>query len=144
MNLKSYIFIFQRNTKVKFNGVDKKMVLVKEIQLPRELYDLANEEFDCKWTNQIVKIKRFKFGDSNEIARESTKIKTFQVGGEMKFNADIDPTEIQVLTLLKGIVAAPWQVGDKNAINELPPPVANWVLLEIETFNTVNFKKKEN
>lgn len=143
MNLKSYIFIFQRNTKVKFNGVDKKMVLVKEIQLPRELYDLANEEFDCKWTNQIVKIKRFKFGDSNEIAREATKIKAIQSGGEMKFNADIDPTEIQVLTVLKGIVAAPWTIGDKNMVNELPPPIAAWALKEIEEFNTVTFKKKE-
>lgn len=120
------------------------MVLVKEIELPRELYDLANQEFDCNWTNQVVKIKRFKFGDSNEIAREATKIKTFQVGNEMKMNIDIDPTEIQILTLIRGIVVAPWQIGDKNAVSELPPPIANWALKEIEEFNTVTFKKKES
>ena len=119
------------------------MVVVKELEMPKELFDLANEEFDCKWTNGLVKIKRFRFGDSNEIAREATKIKAVQVGGEMKFNADIDPTEIQLLTIQKGVISAPWGAGEKGPINDLPPPVANWVLQELEAFNTVSFKKKE-
>lgn len=117
-------------------------MLVKELEIPKELFNLAVEEYDCDWKNNIVKIKRFTFGETNDISRKSTNIKMYQVGGVMKPDVNIDSTEIQVLTLLKGVAEAPWGVNDISVVNQLPPQIANWVLKEIEEFNSVSFKKK--
>ena len=117
-------------------------MLVKELEIPKELFNLAVEEYDCDWKNNIVKIKRFTFGETNDISRKSTNIKMYQVGGVMKPDVNIDSTEIQVLTLLKGVAEAPWGVNYISVVNQLPPQIANWVLKEIEEFNSVSFKKK--
>jgi hypothetical protein len=119
-------------------------MLTKEVEIPKELFESAVNDYDCKWANGKIKIKRFTFGDANAISREASKIKASNFGGEIKLDANIDPTEIQVLTLLKGVVEAPWTVNDVGAINELPVMIANWALKEIEEFNTITFKKKEN
>ena len=118
------------------------MVLTKEIELPEELFEMALKEFECDWVDGKVTIKRFRFGETNAISHEAAKIKATNVGGSMSMNAEIDPTQIQILTLLKGVAKAPWTVNDKDSIDNLPPPVANWVLAELETFNTITFKKK--
>ena len=118
------------------------MVLTKEIELPEELFEMSLKEFECGWKDGKITIKRFRFGETNAISREAAKIKATNVGGKMNMNAEIDPTQIQVLTLLKGVTKAPWLVNDKDSIDNLPPPVANWVLTEIESFNTITFKKK--
>ena len=118
------------------------MVLEKELELPEELYELSLKEFECDWKDRNISIKRFRFGETNAISREAAKIKATNVGGKMNMNAEIDPTQIQILTLLKGVVKAPWTVNDRDSIDNLPPPVANWVLGEIEKFNTIDFKKK--
>lgn len=119
------------------------MALTKEIELPEELFELSNKEFESKWEDGKITIKRFRFGDANAISREAAKIRATNVGGKMNMNAEIDPTQIQILTILKGVTSAPWKVNDKDAIDELPPPVASWVLSELEKFNTLTFKKKE-
>ena len=118
------------------------MALTKELELPEELFELSTKEFDCDWKDGKVEIKRFRFGETNSISREAAKIRATNVGGKMVANAEIDPTEIQMLTLTKGVTKAPWKVNDRNAIDELPPPVANWLLEQIEAFNTLEFKKK--
>ena len=120
------------------------MSLTKEIELPEDLLELSNKEFDCDWKDGKITIKRFRFGETNAISREAAKIRATNVGGKMVMNADIDPTEMQTLTLMKGVASAPWKVNDKVAIDELPSPVAEWVLVEIEKFNTLTFKKKES
>ena len=117
-------------------------MLVKELEIPKELFDLAVEEYDCDWKSNLVKIKRFTFGETNDISRKSTNIKMYQVGGVMKPDVNIDSTEIQVLTLLKGVAEAPWEVNNVSVVNNLPPHVANWVLRQIEEFNSVSVKKK--
>ncbi len=119
------------------------MVLEKEIELPEELFEMALKEFECDWKDGKVTIKRFRFGETNAISREAAKIKaTTGVGGKMNMDATIDPTQIQILSIMKGVVKAPWTINDKDSIDNLPPPVANWVLAEIDSFNTITFKKK--
>ena len=118
------------------------MVLTKEVELPEELFEMALKEFECDWKDGKITVKRFRFGETNTISREATKIKASNVGGKMNMAVDVDPTEIQVLTLMKGVTKAPWTINDLDSINNLPPPVANWVLGEIESFNTLTFKKK--
>jgi len=118
------------------------MVLTKEIELPEELFEMSLKEFECDWTDKKVTIKRFRFGETNAISREAAKIKATNVGGKMNMDATIDPTQIQTLTLMKGVTKAPWVVNDLDSINNLPPPVANWVLAELDSFNTITFKKK--
>ena len=121
------------------------MVLEKEIELPEELFEMSLKEFECDWTDGKVTIKRFRFGETNAISREATKIKaTAGAGGKMNMDASVDPTQIQMLSIMKGVVKAPWKVNDIDSINNLPPPVANWVLTELESFNTITFKKKES
>ncbi len=118
-------------------------MLTKEIELPEELFEMSVKEFDCDWKDGKLEIKRFRFGETNAISRESAKIKAINVGGRMDMKAEIDPTQIQVLTLLKGVTKAPWAINDIKSVNELPPPVANWIIGELEKFNTLTFKKKE-
>jgi len=119
------------------------MVLTKEIELPEDLMDLAIKEFDCPWQTNKVKIKRFKFGDQADLEKESTTVKMIQVGREQKVSADIDPAELQIKTILKGVVSAPWMANDLAAVRDLPGPIAQWVLGQLSEFNTIEFKKKE-
>lgn len=118
-------------------------MLTKEIEMPKELFELSNEEFECDWKDGKVTIKRLRFGETNAISRESTTVKGTNVGGKVKMDIDINPAELQIQTLLKGVVSAPWKANDLAAIDELPTPVAEWAVVEIEKFNTITFKKKE-
>jgi len=121
-----------------------KMVLTKDLEMPKEIYETAVNEYECKWLHGRVKIKRLKFGDNNEITKESTKLKTYSVGGEMKVDIDVNPTDINTQTILRSVIEAPWAINDMGAIKDLPPIVANWILTEITQFNEISFKKKES
>jgi len=119
------------------------MVLSKEIEIPGELMDLAIKEFDCPWQTNKVTIKRFKFGDNADLESLSTKVKMVQVGREMKVSADVDPAELSIHTLVKGVKAAPWQINSVDAVRDLPDAIAKWVIDQLTEFNTLEFKKKE-
>lgn len=116
------------------------MAMRKELKLPAELLTLANEEFECKWINDKVIIKRFTFGDQVQLQQDSMKIKANMQGQ----TADINVADLQLLTLVKAVVEAPWTVNDINSVRLLPPPVAEWLNKEIEELNTITVKKKEN
>jgi len=119
-------------------GGDVKM-LEKEIEMPKELYEMANKEYDCKWPHGKVKIKRFLFKELSTIQNTAIKIKG-TAGIAPSF--DVNPVELKIQTILKGVLDSPWGSGDIGAVNTLPPFIADWVFGEIDAFNSIDAKKK--
>lgn len=113
----------------------------KELEIPDELYKLAKEEFDCNWNSKKVVIKRFKFGDQVQLQQDSMKIKSTQM---VNFNAEVNIADVQILTIMRAVVEAPWLINDVAAVKDLPGFIAEWLKQEIEEFNTITLKKKEN
>ena len=117
------------------------MVLKKTVEMPLEIFEVAVKEYDCDWKHGRVTIKRFTYGDTVQIQQDSIKVKA---NSGMGINADINVADIQLLTILRGVSEAPWAIGDMATVKGLPPMVAEWVKNEIDDFNTINVKKKEN
>ena len=116
------------------------MAMRKELKIPDELFTLANEEFEFKWINNKVTIKRFTFGDQVQLQQDSTKTKASINGA----NTDVNVADLQLLTLMRAVVEAPWLTNDINSVRTLPPMLAEWLNKEIDEFNTITIKKKEN
>jgi hypothetical protein len=116
------------------------MAMRKELTIPEDLFILAKEEFECNWINRKVVIKRFTFGDQVQIQQDSMKVKATAISQ----TADVNVADLQVLTLMRAVVEAPWLINDLNAIKSLPPMLADWLKQEIEELNTITVKKKEN
>jgi len=112
----------------------------KEIEMPADLFEIATVEYDNKWASRTVTVKRFTYGDTVQLQQDSIKVKANQLGA---VNADVNVADLQVLTILRGVVGAPWQVNEISAVKELPPMVAEWVRNQIDEFNTITVKKKE-
>lgn len=110
-----------------------------ELKIPEELFELSNKEFGTGWMSDKVVIKRFVYGDTLSIQRGSMKVKATNATNA---SAEINPEELQLSTILKGVIEAPWGINDASAIRNLPSPVAEWVRGEIEKFNTLEVKKK--
>jgi len=115
-------------------------MLEKELEMPKELYDMCNEEYETKWTNGRVKIKRFLAKELGAIQNASVKVKS---SNGLTPSADINPVELRFQSVLKGVVEAPWGVNNIDAIYNLPPQVLDWVFTELDEFNTVSYKKKD-
>lgn len=116
------------------------MGLKKELQIPEELYNMANEEYEKGWHSDKVVIKRFLYGDSLAIQQASMKVKA-QLGSQAI--ADFNISEIQTATILRGVVQAPWGINNISTVRELPPFIGEWVYEQINEFNTLSAKKKE-
>lgn len=116
------------------------MVLTKVVEIPTELANIAREEFDCKWVHNRVTIKRFTYGDTLGIQQDCVKVKSNNMAN---ISTDINLADLQILTLLRGVVDAPWGVNDIAAIRNLPPMIAEWLRVELDDFNTIGAKKKE-
>jgi len=118
------------------------MPLEKEVQVPPELMELAKMEFDINnWMDNIVVIKRFKFKDTVQLQRDSVKIQGTATSNP---TASVNIADAQILQIVRGVVKAPWGANDVTAVENLPPPVAEWVKDEIEAFNKLEVKKKQN
>lgn len=117
------------------------MALRKEIEIPEELFNMAHDEFECNWASRKVVIKRFLYGDQLQIQQETMKVKGTS---PTNMSAEVNIGDLQALNLLRAIVEAPWQVNDINAIRQLPTPVADWLKDQVDEFNTITIKKKEN
>ena len=109
--------------------------------MPVEIFEVATKEYDQNWTNGRVTIKRFTYGDTVQLQQDSIKIKA---GFGSGMNADVNVADLQLLTVLRGVVEAPWTINDINTVKLLPPMVADWVKGELDDFNTISVKKKEN
>jgi len=116
------------------------MGMRKELTIPDELFNLAIQEFECKWANNKVIIKRFTFGDQVQLQQDSMKVKANQ---QVNISADVNIADLQILTLMRAVVESPWGINDINSIRGLPPPIAEWLKEQVDEFNTIKFKKKE-
>jgi len=118
------------------------MGMTKEIQIPAELFELANKEFDKGWEDDKVEIKRMLYGDELKIQRASMKIKG--IAGQKILTADVSAPDWQAMTIFLGVTKAPWGVDSMQNIEALPGPIGNWVKGQIEEFNTLEVKKKSD
>lgn len=115
----------------------------KELEIPEELFKLANDEFGMNWKSNKVVIKRFLFEDDLIIEKETVKVKANFLGNIPSVNAEFDRGAQRIATIMRAVLESPWVVNDINAIKYLPSPVVLWVEKEIEAFNTIEVKKKE-
>lgn len=116
-------------------------MMKKEVYIPDELFELANSEFDTNWKSTKVTIKRFLREEVGKIEQASIKAKATTV---TDFSASVDCTSYRDVTVLIGVAEAPWPINDPSAIKRLPPMIFDWVFKEIQEFNTLSAKKKEN
>jgi len=117
------------------------MVMTKEVQIPEDIFELSNKEFETGWKTDKVSIKRFLREEIGKIEQASIKAKATTT---TDFSASVDCTNYRDVTVALGVTAAPWNINDLNAIKRLPPIVFDWVFKEIQDFNTLAAKKKEN
>jgi hypothetical protein len=115
--------------------------LTREVEIPEDLMEIAKRDYEVTWLTKIIKIKRFTYGDQLAIQQEAMKVKANSISG---VNADINVADLQALSLVKGVLAAPWQINDLNAVKALPPMIAEWLRGELDEFNTISVKKKES
>jgi hypothetical protein len=118
------------------------MGMTKQIQIPEDLFELSNKEFDKNWTDDKVVIKRMLYGDELKIQRASMKIKG--IPGQKFLTADVSAPDWQAMTIFLGVSSAPWGAGSMKNIEALPGPVGNWVKTQVEEFNTLEVKKKSD
>ena len=118
------------------------MSMTKVIQIPKDLFEMANSVFEKGWQEDKVEIKRLLYGDNLKIQRASMKIKG--IPGQKLLSADISAPDWQAITILLGVAKAPWGAKSMAAIELLPTPVGEWVRDEIEKFNTLEVKKKSD
>lgn len=118
------------------------MVVEKELTIPEELVDVA-KEYNLGWKTNKVTIRRLLHRDINAMTSQAVKIKLSQVAGTSTQSADVDPTLLADIKIIKSVVQAPWKAGDLNALADLPQPIVEWVQKEVDDFNTLAVKKKE-
>ena len=116
--------------------------VTKEVKIPEEIFELANSRFKKGWTEDKVVIKLLEYGDNLKIQRASMKIKG--IPGNRALTADVSAPDWQAMTILLGVVQAPWEVNNMQAIEHLPTPLGEWVRDQIDKFNTLEVKKKPN
>lgn len=110
-----------------------------ELKIPEELYKMALEDYEMPWQSDKVVITRFTAGDVVDIERDSMEIKG-SIGSTVSIK--VNPADVQILTIMKGVLEAPWGANNVQSIRGLPPPVFQWVSEEINKFNTLEAKKK--
>ena len=84
-----------------------------------------------------VKIKKFTFGEYNDLQKACMKMTMF--GGNPKL--DIDPVAMNEQAILKSIIEAPFQINDLNAIRDLDREIAEILLAKINELNMPSEKK---
>ena len=105
----------------------------KEVEIPKELM-----ESDWK-TNKVV-VKRLTFGEQMRIRDDATKINL--KGGEVK--GTVNQEIAMVSTIVKGVIEAPYKIGDASIVRDLDGAFGQWVLGEVQDFNKVSEKKNES
>ncbi len=119
-------------------------MLTKEIEIPEELFRVAKDEYDVKWTSNKVTIKRFLTGEIKRIESDSMKVNAIVgANGATTAKVDLDQSKNFVLTVARGVASSPWGANDSNAVEGLPPHISEWVYNEIAEFNKITDKKKE-
>jgi hypothetical protein len=116
------------------------MSLKKEIIIPKDLFELANNEFETNWKSDKVKVKRFLRGDIGKIQQACIKAKS-SMG--LEFSATLDTSLLLDFTVMQGVAEAPWGANDLAQVQNLPPPIFDWAYNQITEFNTLSDKKKE-
>lgn len=113
----------------------------KELEIPEELFKIANEDFGMNWASPKIKIKFLNWGELGEVQNAAISIKG---RSEDDMSASVNSSEFQLQLVLKSVVEAPWIVKDVGAVKGLPPFIGQWLHKEIEKLNKVEKKKSGN
>lgn len=105
----------------------------KEIEIPVDFMDPT-------WSSNKVVIKRLKFRERLQISDEGAGIKMTGEG----ITAKPSQEAIALSTIVKTIVEAPWPVSNVGVVADLDWQLGQWLLDEINNFNTTDIKKKED
>ena len=100
-------------------------VKTKELEIPKEFME---EE----WQTNKVKIRKWTLGIRNDILDQTSEYTT-RAGKNV--DSKIKGGFIQILTIAKCTVEAPWSVGNVGVVNELDPQLGDWIYKEITELN---------
>lgn len=100
------------------------------------------KDVPIKWKNEdaIVVIKKMNFGDRNKLKKTAREVSW--EGGKQK--TVLDEEKYANYSLLLGIHKAPFNHTDMQVILALPGDVGEKLFEEIDNFNTLNPKKKQD
>lgn len=104
----------------------------------RKVVEIPEEFMDSAWVTNKVTIKRFKYRERLQISDEGANMKMTAEG----FTAKPSSEAIGLSTLVKAIVEAPWPVGNVGVVADLDWQLGQWLLDEINQFNSTDVKKK--
>lgn len=107
----------------------------KELEIPEEFRQST-------WSTSKVKIQKWNLSIRNYISSECQKVKPILTGRGLQSvqASDFDWGQHQILTILKCVSEAPWQVGDIGRVNELEPALGDWLYKEIMAHNEGGLK----
>ena len=100
-------------------------VKTKELEIPKEF-------METEWQTNKVKIKKWTLGIRNEILDQTSEYTT-RAGKSV--DSKIKGGFIQILTIAKCTVEAPWSVGNVGVVNELDPQLGDWIYKEMSELN---------
>lgn len=103
----------------------------KQIEIPSELMDDG-------WSTNKVTIKRFKYRERLQISDEGANIKMTDTGLTAKPSTEA----IALSTIVKAVVEATWATGNVGVVADLDWQLGQWLIEEINTFNSTDIKKK--
>lgn len=99
------------------------------------------KEFDIPWKGEKAKvtIKKFTYGERNDVRRECSEFKL--TGGQEIFR--MDPFKLQEISILKALVKAPFEKSI-DAIRMLDPSIGDLIYSEVDKLNRISELKKSS
>lgn len=104
----------------------------------RKVLEIPEELMDSDWKSNSVTIKKLSFGEQMRIRDEASKIKVSDGGVDGTINQEV----AMVSYIVKSVVEAPWKINDNKSVADLDGAFGNWLLGEIQDFNSFSIKKK--
>lgn len=93
-----------------------------------------------EWKDNKVIIKRLSLGENMKIRDEAMKVAIKNNGVDGTLSQEIAIVE----KINKSVVEAPWETGNRKVVFDLDSALGEWILQEIQEFNSFPEKKKEN
>jgi len=109
------------------------MQKTREIEIPVEF-------MEDDWKSNKVVIKRMTFGEQMRVRDQATNIKI--KGKEVDGSVNQEIAFVSTLTL--SITKAPWKINDNAVIRDLDGALGNWLLKQLDGFNTIEEGKKNS
>ena len=105
-----------------------------------KVLEVPAEFMEDNWKSGKVTIKRLSYSERLDLSDEAMNLRVTDAG----VSAKPSQKSIALGTILKAVIEAPWQIQSAGAVLSLDWQLGDWLLNEINSFNTLSVKKKED